>query len=164
VGSLPSQVEQTLAPKFTPSPYQLFLKIRIDIFGALMTEQTREDQRKVHAALHVIALILTDGKETRSWLNFHDCKSDEIAHRIMTYGVCSLTRSDVNMGHNLMFFILAIKGVIRAMITLSDWSGELFTMEVSTRPRVSYTDIIKRAEDHANKRCLDLDGMKLMEF
>ena len=164
VGSLPSQVEQTLPPKFTPRPNQLFLKILIDIFGALMKEQTREDQRKAHATLHVITLILADGKEAASWFNFHECKSEEVTHLIMTYGVCSLTRGDVNIGHNLPLFILAIEGVIRTMITLSDCTGESFAMDISTRPRVSYTDIIKRTEDHATKRRLDLEGMQLMEF
>ena len=68
------------------------------------------------------------------------------------------------MGHNLMLFVLPIKGVIRAMITLSDCTGESFTMDISMRPRVSYTDIIKRAEDHATKKRSDPEGMKLMEF
>jgi hypothetical protein len=132
VGSLPSQVEQTLPPKFTPSPYQLFLKILVDIFDALMKGQLREDQRKAHSVLHVIALILTDGKEATSWLNFHLCKPEEVAHLLMTYSVCTLTRADVNM---LTIFILAVEGVIRAMIALSDCTGESFTMDVSTRPR-----------------------------
>ena len=132
VGSLPSQVEQTLTPKFTPSPYQLFLKILIDIFGALMNKQTWEDLRKAHAALNVIALILTDGREATSWFTFHGSKSEDITHLIMTYGVCSLMRGNVNMGHKLTLFILAIEGVIHAMLTLSDFAGEAFAMNIFT--------------------------------
>ena len=164
MGNLLSQVEQTLPPKFTPSPYQLFLKILVDTFDALMKGQLHEDQRKAHSALHVIALILTDGKEATSWFNFHNCKSEGVAHLIMAYCVCTLTRGDVNMGHNLTLFILAIKGVICAMKTLPDCTGESFTMDTFTRPRVSYTDIIKRAEDHATKKRSDPEGMRLMEF
>ena len=68
------------------------------------------------------------------------------------------------MEHKLTLFILAIEGIIPAMLTLSDFTGEAFAMHVFERPRVSYIDIIKRTEEHAIKRRLDHEGMKLMEF
>ena len=129
-----------------------------------MREQTREDTHKAHAALNVIALILTNGREATPWHTFHGNEPGDITHMIMTYGVCSLTRGDVNMGHKLTLFILAIKGIITAMLTLSNFAGEAFTMHAFERPRASYIDIIKRADEHAIKKRLHHEGMKLMKF
>ena len=63
VASLPSQVNQTLSPKFTPSPCQLLLKALINVYHALMKDQTRETYIRHMQPSNVIALILTDGRE-----------------------------------------------------------------------------------------------------
>jgi hypothetical protein len=62
VGNLPCQVQQTLSLKFTPSPYQLFLKIAISIFDQIMDSIGPDEWQKGHSVMHSIALIFTHGK------------------------------------------------------------------------------------------------------
>ena len=147
VGSLPCQVQQTSSPKFTPSLHHLFLKIAISAFDQIMNDIGPEKRRKVHSTIHSIALIFTQGKEKciAPWHSIYEGKSEAMARLVMTWCTCTLARKDVHMGENLMEFINAIDGVIRAIKACTDHVGEIFAMSILAEPRVSHTDII----DHA---------------
>ena len=164
VGRLLPQVDQTLVPRFTPSPFQLFLKVIIHIFDVLMNGQQHGDQRKGHTALSTIAGFLTNEGEATSWFIFHNWNTNEITHVLMSYGVCTLTLKGVRMGNYLPFFILAIEGVVRAMKELCDYSGAVFAMDAHSPPVVSIYDIINRAEEHAAPRRSDPEVMNLMDY
>jgi hypothetical protein len=143
-GRLLPQVDQTLVPRFAPSPFQLFLKVIIHTFDALMNGQQRGDQRKGHTALSAITGFLTNEGEATSWFIVHNWNTDEIAHMLMSHGVCTLTLKGVRMGNHLTFFMLAIEGVARAMKEICDHSGAVFAMDAHSTPVVSICDIIKQ--------------------
>ena len=153
-----------MIPKFTPSPFQLFLKAIMHIFDLLMNGMPREDQRKGHAALSVIAGFLTNDGGVTSWFVFHGWNTNEIAHMLMSYGVCTLTLKGVRMGNYLTFFTLAIEGVVQAMKELCDYSGAVFAMDAHSPPVVSIYDIINRTEEHAAPKRLDPEVMNLMDY
>jgi hypothetical protein len=98
VGNLPCQVQQTLSPKFTPSPYQLFLKIAINVFDQIMDSIGLEERRKGHSIMHSIALIFTHGKEKyiTPWHNVYEGKSEVMTRLVMSWCICTLTRKDIH--------------------------------------------------------------------
>ena len=164
VGRLTPQVDQTLVPKFTPSPFQLFLKAIIQIFDLLMNGIPRGEHRNGHIALSAIAGFLAHDGGATSWFVFNGWNTNEIAHALMSYGVCTLTLKGVNMRNYLTFFILGIEGVVRAMKEFCDFSGAVFAMDAHTPPVVSIYDIMNRAEEHAAPKRLDPELMNLTDY
>ena len=117
MGGLHSQVEQTLSPKFTPSLYQLFLKVATSIFDQIMDSIGPDECVKGHSVMNSIALSFTHGKEKQvhSWHTVYNGKSEVMTYLVMTWCVSTLTRKDIYMGDNLLMFINAIDGAVPAI-------------------------------------------------
>jgi hypothetical protein len=82
----------------------------------------------------------------------------------MTWRIFTFTIRDGYMGEHLVKFVNATDWVVRAMKAHADRTGEMFVMDMSTPPRVSYTDIITHASKYAAKKWADPGWVKLMEF
>jgi hypothetical protein len=85
VGDLKAQVSQ-LAPGFTPSPYQLFIKVITNVFDLIMTDIGLDERQKADSTLRRIARIFTleEGKYAPSWARFCAHNLLEMSNLVLT--------------------------------------------------------------------------------
>jgi hypothetical protein len=143
IGDLTAQVSQS-APGFTPSPYQLFIKVITEVFNLIMMDIGVEEWHKAHRTLHSIARIFTsqEGKYAHSWARFCDQGLLEMSNLVLTWSVYTLAHHEIHMGNLLKTFINAIASIIITLMQFSDPKGEAYAMSPTAPPRVSHTHII----------------------
>jgi hypothetical protein len=164
-GDLRKEVDQFEAG-FTPSPYQLFLKVIVDVFDLIVTDVDRNACIKAHHTLSCDTKYFINQKSSvhLSWAEFCNKEISMLCNQGLTWSICQFTHRKLDTGNKERTLLNAIAGILEALKQFSNPLGRAHSMSPTSPPRVSQKQILDFENEYTARRGSDTTWMELMTY